>query len=318
MRKSFGSHELRRSSSSLEAAFGTKAAVNFVRTNPSLMHLASNTQSPCFILGFFSSCLPFSVLLSSKLTCFRRQASLTTIAPWRQEHHSHASGEHPRKKKEGGDKRQCCCWYCWCCSSMERLEVVRILKMVALGTSTSPSLSPIFFFYPSRPPLSCSSLSHVLKSFSLSCLLGTDCVYNLSGTPSNLTFIFLASITSPFLPLLFFSQYFPPTSSLWDQFRETKINVCMSCLACCSRTTHDASFGAARAHVYTVGVCVLKCRTCSSCWSKMSESRRWWVAISSRLCTRFGWGGFSVRTHYTQLGRFQDASWRVLVAMPTF
>lgn len=132
---------------------------------------------------------------------------------------------------------------------------------------------PNFFFYPSRPPLSCSSLSHVLKSFRLSCLLGTDCVYNLSGTPPNLTFISLQELllhSSSF----FFSQYFPPTSSLWDQFRETKINVCMSCLACCSRTTHDASVGAARAHVYTVGVCVLKCRTCSSCWSKMSESRR--------------------------------------------
>lgn len=77
---------------------------------------------------------------------------------------------------------------------MERLEVVRILKMVALGTSTSPSLSPIFFFYPSRPPLSCSSLSHVLKSFRLSCLLGTDGVYNLSGTPPNLTFISLQEL----------------------------------------------------------------------------------------------------------------------------
>lgn len=102
----------------------------------------------------------------------------------------------------------------------------------------------------------------------------------LVGYPTQPYFYFLARITSPFL-LFFFSQYFPPTSSLWDQFRETKINVCMSCLACCSRTTHDASFGAARAHVYTVGVCVLKCRTCSSCWSKMSESRRWWVAVSS-------------------------------------
>lgn len=124
---------------------------------------------------------------------------------------------------------------------MERLEVVRILKMVALGTSTSPSLSPIFFFYPSRPPLSCSSLSHVLKSFRLSCLLGTDGVYNLSGTPPNLTFISLQELLLHSSSFFSLNTFLPPARSGISFERRRSMSVCPVSPAAVARRTTQAS-----------------------------------------------------------------------------